>query len=135
MMSSVFGVRSTKDTQWSTCHVRSISHTKYRQFWSHLIIAMLLYNLPSDVALLLRNYLSLSAPGPPTSYDLAFATGSHAAYFGFVLNTTYSSAYSPLSVTLKSPRFHSRRIRSIRAPAQRHIRSRRHELPTPHAQL
>jgi hypothetical protein len=61
---------------------------------------MLLYNLPSDVALLLRNdlslSLSLSAIGPPTRYDLAFATGSHAAYFGFVLNTTYLSAYSLL---------------------------------------
>jgi hypothetical protein len=61
-----------------------------------LITDMLLYNLPSDVALLLRNSLSLSAPGPPANYDLAFATGSHAVYFGFVLNTTHSLAYSPL---------------------------------------
>jgi hypothetical protein len=95
-MSSVFGVKSTKDTQWSTCHVRGISQAKHRKLWSHLITDMLLYNLPSDVALLLRHYLSLSAPGPPTSYDLAFATGSHAAYFGFVLNTMHSSAYIPL---------------------------------------
>jgi hypothetical protein len=96
-MSSVFGVKSTKDTQWSTCHVRAfLIPCKHRKLWSHLITDMLLYNLPSDVALLLRNSLSLSAPGPPTSYDLAFATGSHAAYFGFVLNTTHSSAYSPL---------------------------------------
>ena len=31
MMSSVFGVKSTKDTQWSTCHVRGISHTLQAQ--------------------------------------------------------------------------------------------------------
>ena len=67
----------------------AISHTKHRKFWSHLIIAMLLYNLLSDVALPLRIYLSLLAPIPPTGYDLAFATGSHAAYFGFVLNTKH----------------------------------------------
>jgi hypothetical protein len=71
-----------------------ISHTKHRKFWSHLVIAMLLYNLPSDVALPLRNYLSLSAPIPPTSYDLAFATGCHAAYFGFVLNTRHLLVYA-----------------------------------------
>ena len=89
MMSSFLASRITKDTQWSMCHVRSISHTKHRKFWSHLIIAMLLYNLLSDVALPLHNYLSLPAPIPPTSYDLAFATGSHAACFGFVLNTKH----------------------------------------------
>jgi hypothetical protein len=89
MMSSFLASRITKDTQWSMCHVRSNSHIKHRKFWSHLIIAMLLYNLLSDVALPLHSYLSLPAPTPPTSYDLAFATGSHAAYFGFVLNTKH----------------------------------------------
>jgi len=89
MMSSFLASRITKDTQWSMCHVRSNSHTKHRKFWSNLIIAMLLYNLLSDVALPLHSYLSLPAPTPLTSYDLAFATGSHAAYFGFVLNTKH----------------------------------------------